>query len=366
VEALIGLPAGAILLGALGIVAATALSVTQAEHIPEALRETLKALEYLATFIAVVLAMHDDPDEASVRVALALTVTAVSCAALSQIFTGAPSVLLYAGQAVPRIAGPLEGPNQLSGYFGVTLPIVTAFALSRTAFRTELAALAIGVVALFLTFSRAGVVTSLAAIALVIAIAPSDRRKSISLFISTASLAGMGLILLLGELVAHDYRLLWRFVSFSESSDPGSVGTRPQLWHAAVSLWQMHPWLGIGAGNFELEISKVGPSGVKTHANSLYLQSLVEGGIPLLSAQLYALSASIFPFTRASLRNPLVLGTLAAGIGLALHQIVDLLVFYPKVGAMWWIALGLAASTGGMERERRILPTECRVVYTSG
>ena len=38
------------------------------------------------------------------------------------------------------------------------------------------------------------------------------------------------------------------------------------------------------------------------------------------------------------------LGALAATIGFALHQIIDDLVFYPKVGVMWWIVLGIASA----------------------
>ncbi|MDQ2992121.1 MAG: hypothetical protein M3R30_04780, partial [Candidatus Eremiobacteraeota bacterium] len=35
----------------------------------------------------------------------------------------------------------------------------------------------------------------------------------------------------------------------------------------------------------------------------------------------------------------------AASIGLFVHQTVDDLVFYPKVGAIWWLLLGIAAAS---------------------
>jgi hypothetical protein len=38
------------------------------------------------------------------------------------------------------------------------------------------------------------------------------------------------------------------------------------------------------------------------------------------------------------------LGALAASVALALHQVVDYLVFYPKVGGAWWLLLGIAAA----------------------
>ena len=71
-----------------------------------------------------------------------------------------------------------------------------------------------------------------------------------------------------------------------------------ELYSAAVRLWLAHPFLGVGAGNFELEISETGIYGVRTHANSWYLQSLVEGGIPLAAATLALVAVALTTFAR--------------------------------------------------------------------
>ena len=124
----------------------------------------------------------------------------------------------------------------------------------------------------------------------------------------------------------------------------GGVGTRTNLWRAAIGLWRQHPLFGVGAGNFELEIPLTGLRGVRTHANSLYLQSLVEGGIPLFAATVWLTYVSIATFAKDRLRSPFVVAAFAASIALGLHQFFDLLVFYPKVGGWWWIVLGLGAA----------------------
>ena len=90
--------------------------------------------------------------------------------------------------------------------------------------------------------------------------------------------------------------------------------------------------------------------GVRTHANSWYLQSLAEGGIVLFSATLTMVGASIGAFLKKPLvarlraQPPWVIAALAASVALALHQSVDDFVFYPKVGGAWFLLLGIAAA----------------------
>jgi O-antigen ligase len=116
-------------------------------------------------------------------------------------------------------------------------------------------------------------------------------------------------------------------------------------------MFRAHPLFGVGAGNFELDLPDYGVYGVRTHANSWYLQSLAEGGIVLFAATLGMVAASIGAFVRRPLRQslraqtPWVVAALAASIALALHQIVDDFVFYPKVGAPWFMLLGIAAAS---------------------
>jgi len=65
--------------------------------------------------------------------------------------------------------------------------------------------------------------------------------------------------------------------------------------------------------------------------------------------------ASILSFVGERRSAPLVLGALGASVGLALHQVVDLLVFYPKVGELWWIVLGAGVAQAiALERTPRV------------
>ena len=109
-------------------------------------------------------------------------------------------------------------------------------------------------------------------------------------------------------------------------------------------MWMRHPLLGVGAGNYELELPFYGVLGVRTHANSWYLQSLAEGGALLFAATLAILATIAAAFAGALRRSPWILGATAASLAICLHQITDYLVFFPKVGMTWWLLLGIAAA----------------------
>lgn len=341
-------PAAALLIGC-GILVflATALSIWHAAFRGPALRETFKSLEYLALFIITVLAAASDPDQRPIRIAFALGCALVSILALAQEFTGAPSGFWFAGHPIPRIAGPLEGPNQLAGYLGIALAAVLAFALRPGVTRYELAALALGGAALVLTISRTGVEASLAGLAVVFIVGNRSSRRAVLVAIGAGCLVGAAALAFWGLLATNSLGglgLLGHFWNIAQAEHPGSVGNRSELWHAALVLWRAHPFFGVGAGNFEWELGLAGYPALHTHANSLYLQALAEGGIPLLLATVALVVASIARFARGPFSEPLVAAAFGASIAFAAHQVFDLLVFYPKVGDLWWILLALAAA----------------------
>jgi O-antigen ligase len=328
------------LLGAgLLVLCATLFSFVHAVHPDLVIHEGLKAAEYVLVFCAIVAAYRLDPDRTAFVRALLGTSIAVSLLALAQEFAGSPSVLLVNGHPLPRIAGPLEGPNQLAGYFDVAIPTALAFAVHGRS-RLARAALLLAICADILTFSRGGLLGAAAGVATIAWTMRWQLRQAIAPVVAGIA-AGVAVAFSWG-IVADSFGIVrwWNW----QSTYAGGVGTRSELWHAAIALWRAHPVFGIGAGNFELEIPLTGVEGVRTHANSLYLQALVEGGIPLIAATLWLVYVSIATFVRERMESPFVAAALAAGVALALHQIVDLLTFYPKVGEEWWIVMALGAA----------------------
>ena len=240
------------------------------------------------------------------------------------------------GRTFPRIAGPLEGPNQLAGYFDVVLPALLALMLSGR-LRGMAIPLGLCVLADVLTLSRAGIASSLVACSAVVALGAKGvqaRRYAGSLAV-TAMLVFVSL---------ESLGLLARFASFDAPDRPTGLGTRRELWRAALALWRSHPWLGVGGGNYELELPQAGVTDAQTHANSLYLQSLAEGGVVLFAATVGTIVTALTVLARRATRAPFVLAAFGATLALTLHQIFDLLVFFPKVGLIWWLVLGAGAA----------------------
>ncbi len=318
---------------------AIALSVLAAAFPHETLRETLKAAEYLAVCAAAFLCWRLDGGTAPLAATVAATTALVCLSALAQEVLGAPSGLCVGGLVIPRIAGLLEGPNQLAAYLESAVAFLAAWSAARPS-RWTPAALALAAATGVLTYSRAGV----AGIAVAVAVALFAYRRAALRAVGWAAGGALaGLAVAAGWAVTlHEAGLLR--LTLLESDCTGGVGNRPELYAAAVRLWLQHPLLGVGAGNFELEIAQAGVPGVRTHANSWYLQSLVEGGLPLLAATLAAVATPLVVLGRRMRESPLPVAAVAATLALALHQIVDYVAFYPKVAEPWLLLLGAGAA----------------------
>jgi O-antigen ligase len=340
-----------LLFGALAFyILTTALTALDAAHPAAVIRETLKWVEYAAVFVAAYCCYALDADDAVLVAAAAAAGIIVALSALVQEIAGAPSGLFVGAAIVPRIAGLLEGPNQLSAYCTIAVATLGAWALVR---RTALLDVALGLVVFadILTFSRAGIV-SLPVVGAIVVLWAGRRAWPALLPAIVGAVAGIAGAVW-WAIYAHTPGILR--VSLASSAYAGGVGNRDELWGAALRMWRAHPLLGVGAGNFELDLPEYGVYGVRTHANSWYLQSLAEGGIALFSATLVMAGASIGAFlekpfvARLRVQSPWVIAALAASLALALHQVVDDFVFYPKVGGAWFLLLGIAAAASARE-----------------
>jgi hypothetical protein len=328
----------AVLATLIGVEAAIALSATHALYHAPVIREASKTLEYAALFVGAVIAYASDPDDRPFWLALKVATVLVCVTALAQYVVGANAGIFIGGRGVPRVAGVLEGPNQLAGW----LEIAIAVLLARNLLHRDgvLAAIVLlAAITEILTFSRAGIVATVFACAVVLIVMRTPRKVGIRFALATiAATALLGIIALKAGLPP-------RYFSLDQVPQQADhLGNRQMLWQAALDLWKSSPIFGVGAGNYEFDLSRVGLVDIRTHANSIYLQSLAEGGIVLCTATLGMFVTIIVVLARSAVRRPIVVGMLAATAALAAHQIFDDLFFFPKVGSMFWLTLGVATA----------------------
>ncbi|MBV8580999.1 MAG: O-antigen ligase family protein [Candidatus Eremiobacteraeota bacterium] len=328
---------------------AIALSALHAQHLGDVLREALKGGEYLLLFLGAVAAFATDPDDRPFWRMLEAAVVLVCCSALAEYVIGAHSGIFVHGQSVPRIAGALEGPNQLAGYLDVALPVLVARALvHRDRFLGFVIALA--AITDLLTFSRSGIVgVALGVVAVLVVLRPFSNA-------AWRFAGAVALVVVLGVFVAVRAGVPAGYFSLDQAPQAADhLANRSQLWHAAVALWRTSPFVGVGAGNYELDLNEVGLRDVRTHANSIYLQSLAEEGVVGLVATIALFVVTIVTLARSGVRRPLVVGALGATVALASHQVFDDLFFFPKVASAYWLVVGVAVAEIAARRlfERR-------------
>ncbi len=351
------LPVRAMLTAFAATLVAIALSATHAQHLGEVVREAFKDGEYLLLFLGAVAAFATDPDDRPFWRTLEFAVVLVCCSALAEYALGAHSGLFVRGESLPRIAGALEGPNQLAGYLDVALPVLVARALVHRD-RVLVGVILLATITDVLTISRSGIVGAAIGVIVVLLVLRPFSSAAWRFAGVMVLIAAFGIVLALRTGVPTGY-----FTLDQATQSADHLGNRSQLWRAAITLWRTSPVVGVGAGNYELDLDQVGLIGVRTHANSIYLQSLAETGILGLLATVALFAVTIVTLARSRVRRPLVVGALGAAVALASHQVLDDLFFFPKVASAYWLVVGVAIAEIAA---RRLFERRRAASYVSG
>jgi putative inorganic carbon (HCO3(-)) transporter len=250
-----------------------------------------------------------------------------------------------------RVYGPLENPNLLAGYLIPILPLALVALLRWRTWPQRLfaaAALLLGSIALFLSYSRGGWLGMLAALGAVVLLLvlrqtrhwPTLWRRLFPLLLVAGGVA----VLVVAVTQIEPLRI--RVMSLLAGRQDSSNNFRINVWLAAIEMIQDRPWLGIGPGNSAFNLIYPLYQQPKFNALSAYsvpLELLVEGGIPNLLAGLGLLAAAIRAGW-AQLKGESTwalpaLAALAAIAGLCMQGITDTIFFRPEVQLSGWFCL---------------------------
>jgi hypothetical protein len=259
-----------------------------------------------------------------------------SAAAIAMVAMRFPATLYAIAHG--RATGTFILPGELAGYLVVLLPI--AYALGWIGRQRGLrvvawSALALGFVALALTYSRAGWMGIAAAFAFLIA---ARTRRGI----------GAAAVVMLGGALAV-------LLLFNAHHNPSEDYTRLSIWQTATQIADRFPLTGVGPFNFSRLYARVrAPDGDPTafHAHSLYLTFFVEFGIVGLTAVAWTLWRFGAELRRRVRNAPapdafLSLSVAAGLVGVAVQGLIDTVSVV--IFGLWMpmMGLALAAAKGG-------------------
>jgi O-antigen ligase len=306
--------------------------------------ETYRWLTAAIVYLIAAQCLKRRDDVLVVLVVTSLSVIACLGAAIVQVIrhSGPPS---FTVNGVTRAFGAFGEPNPFAAYFEIAalplLGVAAALLLAGGIWRSKwLIAAALvgsgcGLVGIILTHSRGGAVGAvcgIGAIALVV-----DRR------IRLVSLAAVGLLALAILVSGRTSAIVDRVEALGIGESGAvqvttanfSVEERVAHWGAAIKMWEQHPVIGVGAGNFNEHFRLDTPVWrfriPRGHAHDGYLQAAAQAGSIGLAAYVGLLAAALVHglATVARSRDPLAkglgVGAIGATVAVMSHGVFDYL-----------------------------------------
>lgn len=382
----------AVALLALGVF--SLFTVADAAHRGESIRQFRTTILYpVGFFLLAAAALEGRRGRA---IALGTLLLAVDAIVLSGVVISLIGFWQFVGgsglgvEGVRRVRSIFHHPNEVALYLGRIVPVTVAYVLFGPRGRRRplyLAATALMLGAILLSFSRGGYIAVALAV-LVVLVATQNRTW----------IAGYVVTLLVG-LVAALVSGRERFTSLL-SPDSGSEGLRLNIWHSAAQMIRDHPIWGVGLDQFVSQYAPryVDPAGwyerFTSHPHNLVLDFYVRLGLLGLMWLIFTLPPLLVRGWRAAmyLRNvpdasdapdahdaegrsvyrALTLGAVGALVDFAAHGFVDQGYFLHMLAFGFWFAAllirfgydaafgderPLAAPAAPTEYARRVAPT---------
>ena len=202
------------------------------------------------------------------------------------------------------------------------------------------------VAGLFFSFSRMGIISAVASLAVMAAFSGFQRKAG--LWVAAGIMAcGIILVLWMGAGPA-----LGRFGTISEEYASADE-SRWSLWKDTARLIGGHPLLGSGLGTFPVAFTRVQTTFLGrfvNHAHNDYLEMASDLGIPAAALFFWSTGALLVRAARKaassemSFERAMALGCLGSIAAILLHSLTDFNLYIPANALVFSLILGLAAS----------------------
>jgi O-antigen ligase len=328
---------------------------------PAVLGRTIPWLRFFCLFGAVVFWLFaDERDFRKVAIAWGATFAFVVIDGTVQGMTGTS----LTGREIfleQRLTGPLRRPN-IGRYLAVLFyPGLAAYLLfgERNPDWRRIAALfvTLAVVAFFIVYTgeRASTVMSLGTVTLASLILMVQGRRFI--------LPGLFTVILTWGISAVTVMMTVRVASrvdpTVEVAEGFAASPYGELIRAAVTVWKVQPWTGVGLGNFDRVCEAWEPElfyGCLRHPHNIYLEWLAEGGAIGLAGFLVffgVVAATVLGTLRVRRQRPLLTALVIACPVLTFIPFVPSQSFFSNWPAMvWWTSLAMTCAVAYHVRRR--------------
>ncbi|MCX6763626.1 MAG: O-antigen ligase family protein [Candidatus Moranbacteria bacterium] len=244
-----------------------------------------------------------------------------------------PSWLVnISGQTILRATAVFPDPHMFSFYLGLLIPLALGMFLARKK-AWLLAGFILMLAADILTFSRGGYLGLAAGFIFLIVLFWKKISKNYKIaVIISASLIFLGVII--PNPVSNRF-----FSSFNLKE--GSNQGRLKMWKAAETVILDNPLLGVGIGNYPLEVKPSADYREPIYAHNTYLDIAAESGIINGAIWIGLLLSTIISFWR---RKDMIFSMMAVGLIIfSVHSLVETGIYSPTVLTLLLILISFSA-----------------------
>ena len=244
-----------------------------------------------------------------------------------------PSWLVnISGKTVLRATAVFPDPHMLAFYLGLLIPLALGVFMARKK-NWLLVGFFLMLIADLLTFSRGGYLGLLASFGLALIISWNKIGKKYKSAVIASALIAF-LILAIPNPVANRF-----FSSFNLKE--GSNEGRLEMWKKAQRIVLNKPLLGVGLGNYPLEIKPSADYREPIYAHNTYLDIATESGITNALIWVALLVFSLVNFLRR--KNPILNMGAVSLVIFSVHSFFETGIFSPTVLALLLILISLSA-----------------------
>ncbi|HPN96212.1 MAG TPA: O-antigen ligase family protein [Candidatus Moranbacteria bacterium] len=245
-----------------------------------------------------------------------------------------PSWLVnISGRTYLRATAIFPDPHMFSFFLGLLIPLTIGAYLEKRN-KTYLFSFFVLLLADILTFSRGGYLGLTAGILFLIFIFWKKIARKFRLFLLALIFLAV-LALLIPSPVSSRFQSIF---NFQEGSNKG----RMETWKQAAEVIWNNPIMGVGIGNYPLEIKATADYREPIYAHNTYLDIAAETGLVSLLFWLLVLGTALATFLKKARRSPLFLFCALSIIIFSAHSLVETAIYSPVVLTLFLIILSFS------------------------